>query len=443
MKQPLDAYRPYREKAQEYIGSTYQSRRRRRDPVDATIDPYSIPLAQLNVANPQLFKQDLIWPYFKRLREEAPVHYCPHSQYGAYWSISRFDDILAIDADHKRFSSDFSTGGVTITGTPQTGEFVPMFIQMDAPRHPRQRAAVAPRFAPTQLAKLETTIRARAGAILDELPRNETFDWVERVSKNLTGQMLATLLGLPVEERDKLIAWSDILANPDNPEVVSSPAVFYNTLADLGDYFIKLWNERIDAEEPGFDLVSMLAHGDGTRDMGPREFVGNLVLLITGGNDTTRNSISGGLLALNQYPNEYAKLRAHPELVTNMVSEIIRWQTPLSHMARTANEDVDIRGQQIKAGDRVILWYISGNRDPEAIPDPDTFKIDRANARHHLSFGFGVHRCLGNRLAEMQLRVLWEEILKRYPSIEVVGEPERISSCIFHGFSTMPVRISA
>jgi cytochrome P450 len=443
MKQPLDAYRPYREKAQEYVGSTYQSRRRRRDPVDAAIDPYSIPIAQLNVANPVLFKEDLIWPYFKRLREEAPVHYCPQSQYGAYWSISRFDDILAIDADHKRFSSDFSTGGVTINGTPTAGEFIPMFIQMDPPRHDRQRAAVAPRFAPTQLAKLEATIRERAGAILDGLPRGETFDWVERVSKNLTGQMLATLLGLPIEERDKLIAWSDILANPDNPEVVPSPALFYNTLADVGDYFIRLWNERIDMDEPGFDLISMLAHGEGTRDMGPREFVGNLVLLITGGNDTTRNSISGGLLALNQNPNEYAKLRANPGLVTNMVPEIIRWQTPLSHMARTANEDVEVRGQRIKKGDRVILWYISGNRDGDAIPDPDTFKIDRENARHHLSFGFGIHRCLGNRLAEMQLRVLWEEILKRYPSIDVVGEPERVSSCIFHGFSKMPVRIPA
>jgi cytochrome P450 len=443
MKQPLDAYRPYREKAQEYVGSTYQSRRRRRDPVDAAIDPYSIPIGQLNVANPVLFKEDLIWPYFKRLREEAPVHYCPRSQYGAYWSISRFDDILAIDADHKRFSSDFSTGGVTINGTPTAGEFIPMFIQMDPPRHDRQRAAVAPRFAPTQLAKLEATIRERAGAILDGLPRGETFDWVERVSKNLTGQMLATLLGLPIEERDKLIAWSDILANPDNPEVVPSPALFYNTLADVGDYFIRLWNERIDMDEPGFDLISMLAHGEGTRDMGPREFVGNLVLLITGGNDTTRNSISGGLLALNQNPNEYAKLRANPGLVTNMVPEIIRWQTPLSHMARTANEDVEVRGQRIKKGDRVILWYISGNRDGDAIPDPDTFKIDRENARHHLSFGFGIHRCLGNRLAEMQLRVLWEEILKRYPSIDVVGEPERVSSCIFHGFSKMPVRIPA
>jgi cytochrome P450 len=301
--------------------------------------------------------------------------------------------------------------------------------------------AVAPRFTPRGLAELESVIRERAGGILDALPRGETFDWVEHVSKDLTGQMLATLLGVPVEERKKLIAWSDILGSSDNPDLVPSPDVFYNTLADVGEYFSKLWNTRIEDDTPGFDLISMLAHGAATRDMGPREFVGNLALLITGGNDTTRNSISGGLLALNRYPNEFVKLRANRGLVTNMVPEIIRWQTPLAHMARTATEDVELHGQRIRAGDRVVIWYISGNRDPAVIDDPESFDIERANARHHLSFGFGIHRCLGNRLAEMQLRIVWEEILKRFDTIELDGEPERVSSCMFHGFATMPVRI--
>ena len=441
MKHANDAYLPYREKAAGYVGVTHQSRRRRRDPVDPTIDPYAIPLESLNVANPELFKADLVGPYFARLRDEAPVHFCPDSQYGAYWSITRFNDILAVDADHKRFSSDAGTGGITIFGTPQTAEFLPMFIQMDPPRHDTQRMTVAPRFTPRGLAELESVIRERAGAIFDALPRGETFDWVEHVSKDLTGQMLATLLGVPIDERRKLIAWSDILGSSDNPDVVPSPAVFYNTLADVGEYFSELWNARIDDAAPGFDLISMLAHGEGTRDMGPREFVGNVTLLINGGNDTTRNSISGGLLALNRYPNEFTKLREKPDLVTNMVPEIIRWQTPLAHMARTATEDVELHGQQIRAGDRVVIWYLSGNRDPQVIDDPESFNIERANARHHLSFGFGIHRCLGNRLAEMQLRIVWEEILKRFKTIELDGEPERISSCMFHGFAKMPVRI--
>ncbi len=441
MKHPRDAYQPYRKKAAEYVGATYRSRRRRRDPVDPTIDPYAIPLDELNVANPELFKADLVGPYFERLRAEAPVHFCRDSQYGAYWSITRFNDILAVDADHKRFSSDAASGGITIFGTPSTAEYLPMFIQMDPPRHDEQRMTVAPRFTPRGLSELESVIRERAGLILDELPRGETFDWVEHVSKDLTGQMLATLLGVPIEERKQLIRWSDILGSSDNPELVPSPDVFYTTLADVGEYFSELWNARIDDATPGFDLISMLAHGEGTRDMGPREFVGNLALLITGGNDTTRNSISGGLLAMDRYPNELAKLRANPGLVTNMVPEIIRWQTPLAHMARTATEDVAMHGQTIRAGDRVVIWYLSGNRDPEVIDDPESFRIDRANARHHLSFGFGIHRCLGNRLAEMQLRIVWEEILKRFEKIELDGEPERVSSCMFHGFSTMPVRI--
>ena len=443
MRQSIEGFKPYRDKAAEYAGVSYRSSRRLRIPVPDDVDPYKMPLEELNVANPELFKQDRTAPYFTRLRDEAPVHYCAESQYGPYWSITRFKDILKIDADTENFSADALTGGVTINGTPQTGAFTPMFIQMDPPVHDEQRAAVAPRLAPGSLADLEATIRERVIDILDGLPTDEPFDWVERVSKNLTGQMICTLLGVAVEERAKLMRWSDIFSNPDNPEIVKSPGDYYTALAEMGEYFGALWNDRLQDEKPGFDFISMLARSDATRDMGPRQLVGNLVLLITGGNDTTRNSISGGLLALNENPEQYAKLRANPALIPNMVSEIIRWQTPLTHMARTVVNDYRIDGQLLRKGDRVILWYLSGNRDPRAIDNPDQFVIDRPRARHHLSFGFGIHRCLGNRLAEMQLRVLWEEILNRYPKIELAGKPERVSSTLFRGFTHMPVRISA
>jgi cytochrome P450 len=175
----------------------------------------------------------------------------------------------------------------------------------------------------------------------------------------------------------------------------------------------------------------------------PIEYLGNLMLLIVGGNDTTRNSITGGLLALNQNPHEYEKLRQNPGLITNMVSEIIRWQTPLAHMRRTALEDIDFKGHKIKKGDRVVMWYVSGNRDEEVIERADEFIIDRERSRHHVSFGFGIHRCMGNRVAEMQLRILWEEIMKRFPRIDVVGEPERVSSNFVLGYTSLPVRIPA
>ena len=207
-------------------------------------------------------------------------------------------------------------------------------------------------------------------------------------------------------------------------------------------YFTRLWNERVD-QAPAGDLISMMAHGDATRNMTPDEYLGNVILLIVGGNDTTRNSLTGGLLALSQNPAEYEKLRANPDLIVSMVPEIIRWQTPLAHMRRTALRDVELGGKTIKKGDKVVMWYVSGNRDERAISEPDRFIIDRERPRQHLSFGFGIHRCVGNRLAEMQLRIVWEEVLKRFPKIEVLEEPVRVRSSFVKGYEKLMVRIPA
>jgi len=421
----------------------WKSARRLRIPVDPQADPYAMPLDQINVANPELFRQQLVYPYFKRLRDEAPLHYCADSQYGPYWSLTRYQDIMEVNANHAVFSSSYEFGGVIITGTPGSSQEIPNFITMDPPQHDDQRKAVAPGLAPRRLATLETLIRARAAEILDELPCNETFDWVPHVSVELTGRMLATVLGVPQEDRHLLIRWSNAISNADDPDYAASTGDFYRVLAEIGEYFQAIWRERQAAGTPGDDLVSMLAWGDKTRDMDARELLGNMILLMVGGNDTTRNSISGGLLALNQFPEQYARLRAEPHRVRTLVPEIIRWQTPLIHMRRTAMQDVVMHDQLIREGDMVIMWYLSGNRDERAIEQPDHFIIDRARPREHLSFGFGLHRCLGNRLAEMQLRVMWEELLARYPEVEVVADPVRASSTVFHAIQSLPVRIRA
>ncbi|MDE0063612.1 MAG: cytochrome P450, partial [Gammaproteobacteria bacterium] len=316
----------------------------------------------------------------------------------------------------------------------------PMFIAMDPPRHDVQRAAVQPAVEPRNLRALEGTIRERAGRILDSLPGNETFNWVDRVSIELTTQMLATLFDFPFEERYRLTRWSDVATGSPRTGVVDTHEQRVDELHECLACFTRLWNERVN-RPPANDLISMLAHGEDTRNMKPMEFLGNLLLLIVGGNDTTRNSISGGVLALNLFPGEYEKLRADPGLIPNMTSEIIRWQTPLAYMRRTALEDTELGGKRIEAGDTVLMWYVSGNRDEAVIEDPDRFLIDRRNARHHLSFGFGIHRCMGNRLAEMQLRVLWEEIMKRFRFIEVVGEPVRTLSAFVKGYKELPVRV--
>jgi cytochrome P450 len=290
---------------------------------------------------------------------------------------------------------------------------------------------------------MEGTIRARTQRVLDGLPRNESFNWVERVSIELTTQMLATLFDFPFEDRKLLTWWSDVSTSPSGPgQLVSDERQRWEELGKCLAYFTRLWNERVNAP-PTTDLISMLAHSPATRDMSPREFLGNLILLIVGGNDTTRNSMTGGLYALHQHPAEFARLRANPALVDSMVPEIIRWQTPLAHMRRTALVDTELGGKHIRKGDKVVMWYLSGNRDEEAIDRANTFIIDRARPRQHLSFGFGIHRCVGNRLAEMQIRILWEEILQRFPVIEVVGPPRRVLSNFVRGFTELKVRLPA
>jgi len=397
-------------------------------------DPYSLALEDINLAQPELFQSQQHWAYFERLRKEAPVHYCKESLFGPFWSVTRFEDIMAVDTNPEVFSSQ---GGITL-GPPvdqveRPEDFqTPMFIAMDAPKHDVQRATVSPVVAPRNLAVLESTIRERAGKILDSLPVGETFNWVDKVSIELTTQMLATLFDFPFEDRRKLTYWSDV-ATAAPGTIIESVTERREILLECLEYFTRLWNERVNAP-PGNDLISMLAHGKDTRNMQPMEFLGNLILLIVGGNDTTRNSISGGLLALNENPAEYDKLRANTALIPNMVSEIIRWQTPLSYMSRTATQDTELQGQKIKQGDTVCMWYISGNRDETMIPDANQFLIDRPKARQHLSFGFGIHRCMGNRLAEMQLRVLWEEIMARFDKV-------RSLSVFIHGFTELPVRV--
>ncbi len=408
---------------------------------DARAAAYSTPLELLDPAQPALFEADAMWPYFERLRRESPVHYTSDSEWGPYWSITRYNDIMAVDTDHHRFSSDFLKGGITIGGGNAQMDPLPMFIAMDPPKHDVQRKAVSPAVSPSNLHAMAPQIRERAGQILDGLPIGEEFDWVDLVSKELTAMTLATLFDAPQKDRRLITHWSDVVtALPRPGGLVETLEEKMAIFQEYHAYFTGLWNEKVNAP-PAQDLISMLAHNPATRNMEPREYFGNVVLLTVGGNDTTRNTISGSILALNRSPDQYAKLRADPSLIPSMVSETIRWQTPLAHMRRTAVEDVEFQGKTIRAGDKVIMWYVSGNRDDEVIDNPDAYIIDRERPRTHLSFGFGIHRCVGNRLAELQLTIIWEEILKRFPAIEMVGEPKRTFSTFVKGYETMPVVI--
>jgi cytochrome P450 len=398
---------------------------------------YSIPLSEIDPADPVLFRDDTLWPYFERLRKEDPVHYQANHEFGPYWSVTKFNDIMAVDTNHQAFSSERS---ITI-GDPEDDFTMPMFIAMDPPKHDAQRKTVSPIVSPHNLMNLEPIIRQRAGEILDTLPIGQEFDWVDTVSIELTTMTLAILFDFPWEDRRKLTRWSDVATASVDSGIIESEDQRRAELYECVDYFTRLWDERIKGP-PGNDLISMLAHGESTRNMDRMEYLGNLILLIVGGNDTTRNTISGSILALNQNPEQYDKLRANPGLVPSMVSETIRWQTPLAYMRRTATQDVELNGKTIREGEKVLMWYVSGNRDEEVIANPNRYDIERDRVRQHLSFGFGIHRCVGNRLAELQLKVIWEEILKRYPRVEVTGEPKRVYSSFVKGYERLPVIIN-
>ena len=404
------------------------------------LDPWRMPLDEINLSEPNLFKTDTHWDFFRRLRKEDPVHYCRDSFYGPFWSITRFNDIMEVDKNHHDFSS---LGGVTIGERPSDFK-TPNFISLDPPVHDEQRMAVTGVVAPHNLARLQPTIRERAARILDELPIGEEFNWVERVSIELTTQMLATIFDFPFEDRRKLTAWSDLATSTTATGGSMPEETRREGLMECLRVFTELKNERINRDQDEHcDLLTMMAHNPTMNQMDPMEFLGNLILLIVGGNDTTRNSISGGVYALNQFPDQYDKLRADHSLVHTMVPEIIRWQTPLAYMRRRCLNDTEVAGKRIRAGDKVLMWYVSGNRDEAVIDNPDDFVIDRLKPRHHLSFGFGIHRCMGNRLAEMQLRTIWEEILKRFDRIEVVGEPVRVASNFVRGYEQLPVVLHA
>ena len=411
---------------------------------DPTTDAYTTPLDQIDVSDPRLYQTDSYYPYFERLRREDPVHYRRDGMYGSFWSVTKFKDIMSVETRPDIYSSEAKLGGISITDRPM--EFRrSSFISMDPPRHDEQRKVVSPIVAPANLQNMSGIIRERVCKVLDELPRNETFDWVERVSIELTTLMLTTLFDFPIEDRSKLTYWSDCAtADIRAGGIVNSEEKRLEILGEALQAFTALWHERA-ARPQSYDLISMLAHGKATRDLvnDPMEYLGNLTLLIVGGNDTTRNSMSGGLWALCSNPKEYDKLRANPGLIPSMVPEIIRWQSPIVHMRRTAKADAELGGKRIREGDKVVMWYISGNRDEESIDRPNEFIIDRARPRGHLSFGFGVHRCVGNRLAELQLTILWEEIMKRFPRIELVEQPKRIYSNFIHGITEMKVRIPA
>lgn len=396
------------------------------------VDPF-------DVSRVELYTEDKWREPFANLRRDDPIHYTPESEFGPYWSVTTYKPIVHIESLPDIFSSE--AGGITISNFAEDQVKMPMFIARDRPVHTGQRRTVAPAFTPSEMVRMSEDIRRRTAEILDDLPWGEEFDWVDQVAIELTTQMLAILFDFPWADRRKLTYWSDIAGDVEISKFPERREERLKVLYECGAYFQGLWNAKI-GQDPTPDLISMMIHSDAMAEMSHEEFIGNLILLIVGGNDTTRNTMSGLAYALDKYPDERAKLEADPGLIGNATSEIIRWQTPLAHMRRTATQDYELDGRTFHAGDKIVLWYLSGNRDESMFEDGEAFRVERENARRHLAFGHGIHRCVGARLAELQVGVLMEEMAKRRMRVNVLAEPERVPQCFVHGYRKMPVELS-
>jgi cytochrome P450 len=401
-----------------------------------------------DVSRSDIYVKDTWGPIFAEMRAKAPINKVEGSPYGDYWNVTTVKAIQHVEALPELFSSSWEHGGITIGDPPEDAtpeqleeRRLPMFIAMDRPEHTGQRRTVAPAFTPGEIEKLAVEVRDRTTALLDSLPYGEQFDWVDKVSVELTTGMLAILFGFPWEDRRLLTYWSDWAGDVEIGLARDLNDMRFEVLSEMAHYFQRLWMDRM-GKEPGRDLISMMIHSEAMNHMSPQEFMGNLVLLIVGGNDTTRNTMSGIVQALDQFPDQRELFENDPSLIPNAVQECIRYVTPLAHMRRTATADADLFGNQVKKGDKVILWYLSANRDETVFDNPDKLDITRDNARRHLSFGYGIHRCVGARLAELQLKILLEEMHKRRMRVNVTGEATRVRANFVHGFRKLEVTLS-
>jgi cytochrome P450 len=375
------------------------------------------------------------YPVFRELRREQPVYWCAGP---GYWAITRYDDGLRIHRDPETFCSG---RGMTMRGgeLEDVGE-VDTLITIDPPKHTRQRQLVSRAFTPRAVADLEPRIRDIVHELLDRVSPGETIDFVEALSAPLPIIVIAELLGVPIEDRDRFVKWTNASVGRVDPEYSED-----TKLAELGEqyeYFVDIVEQR--RRDRRDDLISRLVAVEAEADDFTADDLLNLCfLLLAAGNETTRNLITGGLLALIEHPKEKEKLQSGSTPIGTGVEEMLRWWNPVIHMARTATKDATVRDQQIRAGDQVVMFYGSLNRDEDVFgAESDVFRVNR-DPNPHVAFGFGQHFCLGANLARLEARVMFEELLQRFPSPELDGEVQRLRSTMIRGIKHMPVRLGS
>ena len=394
-------------------------------------------LDDIDLCNPESFVAAVPHDAFRTLRQHAPVFWHKEVNGPGFWAVTKYQDVAAVSRDPRTFSSA-KKGVFTFDPVPEDLERMQlMMLNMDPPKHTKLRALVNKGFTPRMVARLEPRLRAITNDIIDKVAGKGQCDFVAEIAAELPLQAIAELMGIPLADRHLVFNWSNRLIGFDDPEFQASWDEAKLAAAEMYMYANQLAAERRD--RPGDDLVSVLmnAEVEGER-ITELEFDLFFVLLAVAGNETTRNLISGGMLALIEHPEQRARLLANPSLMPTAVEEMLRWVSAVIEFRRTATRDTELRGQKIRAGDKVIIYYISANRDEDAFPEPDRFDVGRT-PNDHLAFGIGEHFCLGSNLARLEIRIMFEELLRRLPDIQLAGPVDRLRSSLINGIKRMPV----
>lgn len=397
-----------------------------------------------DLKDPGLYEAGVPWETFAELRREDPVHWNPESDGAGFWSVMRHADIVEVSRQPLLFSSAHENGGhrifneneVGLTGAGESAIGIP-FISRDPPIHTRYRKFIMPALAPNRLGDIETRIRARVAALIDAIPLGEPIDLVPLLSAPLPLMTLAELLGVSIDLWPKLYDWTNAFVGEDDPEFRASQASMEETLGEFFAFGQELFDAR--RAEPTGDIASLLANAEIDGVPVPfRDFIGNLILVLVGGNETTRNSISHSVAAFAADPGQWELIRQDRDVLKTAAPEMVRFASPVMHMRRTAMEDTVVGGQAVAKGDKVVLWYISANRDESVFPDADRLLVTRKGAQH-VGFGAGQHVCVGSRLAEMQLRIAFDMLADRVKSFDVQAPPRRFRSNFINGLKTLDV----
>ncbi|MFG6283204.1 cytochrome P450 [Sphingomonas sp. S6] len=405
-------------------------------------------LLATDLKDPGLYEAGVPWDLFAQLRREDPVHWTPESDGAGFWSVMRHADIVDVSRQPQLFSSAYENGGhrifneneVGLTGAGESAIGIP-FISRDPPIHTRYRKFIMPALSPARLGDIEARIRTRVAKLVADIPLGETINLVPALAAPLPLMTLAELLGVSIDLWPKLYDWTNAFVGEDDPEFRQSPEAMGATLGEFFAFGQELFEAR--RAEPTGDIASLLANAEIDGAPVPfRDFIGNLILVLVGGNETTRNSLSHSVAAFSANPDQWDAIRADRDVLKTAAPEMVRYASPVMHMRRTAMEDTIVGGQAIAKGDKVVLWYISANRDESAFPDADRFDVRRKGAQH-VGFGAGQHVCVGSRLAEMQLRIAFDTLADRVTSFDVQAPPRRFRSNFINGLKNLDVILRA